>query len=139
MSQSVTMTALWTPGWYELDQSLAVGQRQRFWFFETNPPIEIDGNHANDFDLVFFNQLDSSANCQVRFARIVEIKHKQLGLLSGIDTEGMDYIFVPIDGHEVVVNAEEDPGSTYDCNLEIDDWSVVVTLSDVSEPVGKIV
>ncbi len=139
MSQTLTMTALWTPGWYEMDQSLAVGQRRRFWFFQSKPPIGIHGNHAIEFDLVFFNQLDSSANCQVRFARIVEIKHKQLGLLSGIDTDGMDYIFVPIVGNEIVVNAEEDPGSTYDCSLEIDDWSVVVTLSEVSEPIGKIV
>jgi hypothetical protein len=137
MSQSVTVTALWAPGWHELDQSLAVGRRQRFWFFETNPLKEIQGESANEFDLVFFNQLDSSANCQVRFAQIVEIKHKQLGLLSEIDTAGLDYIFVTIDGNDILVNAEEDPGTTYDCNLEIEDWSVVVTLSDLSEPIGK--
>ena len=136
MSIKVTQRALWTPGWYELDQSLVVGQHQRFWFY-TTPPIY--SNVDIDVDLVFFNQLSSAAKNQVRYARILDIEHPELGPLQRVDTDGLDYIFYPIDGPEFVVNAEEEPGSIYDNDtFSVDDWSVYVTLADVSEPVTEI-
>lgn len=136
MSIKVTHKALWTPGWYELDQSLIVGQNQRFWFFQTPPLDERD----EPIDLVFFNQMSSSANSQVRYARVLDIEHAELGPLQRIDTDGLDYIFYPIEGNEVVVNAEEEPGSIYDGeDLKVTDWSVLVTLADVSEPVADLV
>jgi hypothetical protein len=84
---------------------------------------------------VFYNQLDSAKNCNVRYAKIEGIHHPQLGQLMRVDTDGLDYIFFPVEGEEIVVNAEEDPGSTYDSGVQVDDWSVLVSLSDVSEPV----
>ena len=129
--------ALWSPGWYELDQTLVVGEQKRFLFFQSNPSQEEIGPLPDDVDLVFFNQLDSSANSEVRFMKILEILHPQLGLLSRIDTDGMDYIFSPIDGNEIVVNAEEEPGTTYEEGLDVDDWSVVVTLMDVVPPISE--
>lgn len=136
MSIKVTNKALWTPGWYELDQSLVVGQKQRFWFFQTPPSLDND----EPIDFVFFNQMASAANSQVRYARVLDIEHVDLGPLQRIDTDGLDYIFYPIDGNEVVVNAEEEPGSVYDDKeLNISDWSVLVTLADVSEPVVDLV
>jgi len=98
-------TALWTPGWYELDQTLALGERQKFWFFQT-PPDECQAI-ADDLDFVFYNQLDSTQNCIVRYARIVEMHHRELGDLLKVDTDGLDYIFSPVDGDEIVVDAEE--------------------------------
>ena len=89
-------------------------------------------------DFVFFNQMASSTNSQVRYARVLDIEHPELGPLQRIDTDGLDYIFYPIEGAEVVVNAEEEPGAVYDNDdLEIADWSVLVTLADVSEPVAE--
>ena len=129
--------ALWSPGWYELDQTLVVGEQKRFLFFQSNPSQEEIGPLPDDVDLVFFNQLDSSANSEVRFMKILEILHPQLGLLSRIDTDGMDYIFSPIDGNEIVVNAEEEPGTTYEEDLDVNDWSVVVTLMDVVPPISE--
>ena len=131
--------ALWTPGWYEMDQTIVVGEQKRYWFFHTNPSQEEIGPLEDDVDLVFFNQLDSSANSQVRFMKILEILHPQLGLLSRIDTDGLDYIFTPIEGDEMVVNAEEEPGTTYEDEIEIEDWSVVVRLMDIAPPVDEVV
>ena len=54
-SESKQYTALWTPGWYELDQTLVLGERQKFWFFQT-PPAECV-KMAEDLDFVFYNQL----------------------------------------------------------------------------------
>jgi hypothetical protein len=131
MKQTAVIKALWNPGWYETDQSLAVGDRQRFWFFQNTPSAGCDKN----VDLVFFNQLDSSANCQVRFATVLEIHHDVLGQLSRIDADGLDYVFTPVDGPEIIVNAEEDPGTVYDPEIKIDNWSIIVTLGDVSESI----
>ena len=137
-SDSVTtmLNALWTPGWYELDQTLVLGERQKYWFYQTPPEACL--GLAEDLDLVFYNQLDSTQNCIVRYAKIVEMTNPDLGYLLRVDTDGLDYIFFPSDGEEVVVNAEEEPGSIYDSGLEIRDWSVMVKLVEVSEPVADM-
>lgn len=136
-NQSSQKTALWTPGWYELDQTLVLGERQKFWFFQ-DPPDECR-KVADNLDLVFYNQLDSSKNCNVRYAKIVEMSHPELGELLRVDTDGLDYIFFPANGEEIVVNAEEEPGSTYGEGVEVADWSVLVKLEEVSEPVADVV
>ena len=133
MSESSTQNALWTPGWYELDQTLVIGERQKFWFFQKPP--EDCSTLGEEVDLVFYNQLDSTKNCVVRYATIVEMRHPDLGQLVRVDTDGLDYIFFPFEGEEVVVNAEEEPGKTYEGGVQADDWSVLVVLTDVSEPV----
>lgn len=140
MNQESSQTALWSPGWYELDQTLILGERKKYWFFH-EPPVRRGDTNNEEADLVFFNQLDSSENCFVRYARIVEMVHPQLGPLLRIDTDGLDYIFYPVLGEEVVVNAEEAPGTTYNeqANLMIDDWSVYVKLAEVTEPTGELV
>jgi len=69
----------------------------------------------------------------------VEIRHQELGELLRVDTDGLDYIFFPANNEEIVVNAEEEPGSTYDSDLEVADWSVLVKLVEVSEPVADMV
>ena len=72
----------------------------------------------------------------MRYATIAAIEHRELGALQRIDTDGLDYIFYPVAGDEVVVNAEEAPGSPYDKSLDIGDWTVVVHLEAISEPVA---
>jgi len=135
-SDNKQYTALWTPGWYELDQTLTLGERQKFWFFQT-PPDECSVI-AEDLDFVFYNQLDSTQNCIVRYARIAEMHHKELGDLLKVDTDGLDYIFASSNGEEIVVDAEEDPGTIYDSKLKVADWSVLVKLVEVSEPVADM-
>ena len=137
MPDSNLTTALWTPGWYELDQTLVLGERQKYWFYQSPPASCLES--SPNVDLVFFNQLDSSQNCNVRYAKIVEMTHPQMGKLLKVDTDGLDYIFFPFDGEEVVVNAEEEPGVAYDRCVSDGDWSVIVTMTDVSEPVVDLV
>ena len=128
--------AIWTPSWYEMDQSLGIGASNKFWFFQDLNSVT---NIADDIDMVFFNQLDSTVNSQLRFANVVEIHHPILGQLSRVDTDGLDYIFATIDGKEILVNAEEEPGKSYDEDIDIDDWSVVACLTNVSEAISDIV
>ena len=110
MHIKLTPKALWTPGWYELDQSLIVGERQKFWFF-AKPPSDGDRPVV---DFVFFNQMTNSAHAQVRYAKVQDIQHPELGPMQRVDTEGLAYLFYSVDGTEYVVNAEENPGSIND-------------------------
>ncbi len=132
---TIQTKAIWTPGWYEMDQTVAVGMEQKFWFFKDKSRA---GIIDEAIDLVFFNQLDSTCNCQVRFAHVVDIWHDILGPLARVDTDGLDYLFVTTAGREIMVNAEEQPGKSDDPVFDIDDWSVWVTLNNVSEPISEI-
>ena len=143
--KSKLRTALWCPAWYELDQTLIAGQRSKLCFFEHFPDwARVTHGKSTDqsvdestgqpvVDCVFYNQLDASEDCWEQEATIAEIFHPQLGLLSKIDTHGLDYIFFPVNGEEVVVDAEEAPGVVVHGNELthlIDDWSVYVKLVD---------
>lgn len=124
--------ALWLPGWYEMDQPLRVTQRVNLWFYRI-PPADIP--NVEDFDFIFFNQLSAPDNCQVREATVVSIEHHQLGPMREVETQGLDYVFFTTSGETIVVNAEENPGSTQPPTLNINDWSLRVILEDVSDPV----
>jgi hypothetical protein len=136
MSKQTGIKAIWVPSWYELDQSIAVGVSRKFWFYHELPELT-PCPECDDVELAFFNQMDSTAHSEVRFATIAEITHPILGSLIRVDTDGLDYIFSPQEGEEIVVNAEEEPGSTYG-GPQIDDWSVLVTLVDVSDPIPDV-
>ncbi len=120
-----------------------LGERQVCWFFE-NAPDELQSRYQldPDKDLVFFNRLDVTDNCIARYARIVEIFHPQLGPLLRIDAEGLDYIFYPVLGEEIVVNAEEQPGlidpDSFGADTAVMDWTVHVKLAELSEPIEDI-
>ena len=135
MNKSEYKKAVWRPSWYEMDQSIAVGSDSRFCFYQDSRGQGLD----EEIDFSFFNQLDSDANSETRFATVAGICHSVLGPLSRVDTDGLDYIFTLLDGTDVVVNAEEEPGKSYDDGIEIEDWSVVVSLVNVSEPLGDVV
>ncbi len=136
-NESKLQTALWSPGWYELDQTLVAGQRSRLCFFKQLPDwaqiAHGKPNHEPVIDWVFYNQLYVADDCWQQEVTIAEIFHPQLGLLSKVDTHGLDYIFFPVNGQEVVVDAEEAPGVVVhgnDLTSQIEDWSVYVKLVD---------
>ena len=130
------VTALWMPGWYELDQSIAVDQIAEFCFY--TDPVESLIQRAETesrpprVDLVFFNSLMTSRKSRVCKARVVSIEHPVLGALRSIEARGLDYVFLKCSGEAIVVNAEEDPGAVQTAGMpQIDDWTTTVTLADV--------
>ena len=134
MNESNYKSAIWKPGWFELDQSLVVGVRGQFRFFREKP----SSLNGEDYDFVFFNQMDDIADSELRFAVVTGICHEVLGPLSRIEADGLDYVFATVDGECIVVNAEEEPGATYDGEFEVDDWSVIVQLDELSEPINDV-
>ncbi len=125
---------MWAPGWYELDQPLAVGQSNQFWFYR-QPPADLPD--VESYDFVFFNRFSAVDNCQVRTAHVISIEHPELGPLARVDTAGLDYVFITDRGDNIVVNAEESPGTVFQKESEsllVDNWSISVVLTNVSEP-----
>lgn len=143
----IVKRALWKPHWYKLDQPIGLGQFSRFAFERESTATTPWGD---PYDYTFYNRTFSNKRTwsnegilsdeelpQYRFARVLEIVHPVLGSLERVDTGGLDYIFYPLEGAELVVNAEEEPGVAYDDDRAIQDWELSVTLDDVSEPVGE--
>ncbi|MDB5300808.1 MAG: hypothetical protein JWO87_2471 [Phycisphaerales bacterium] len=117
-------TAVWFPYWYELDQSISVGQVADFDFFK-DPP----GNVAHDGRRVFYHgnwQEKYRHLFEKRRLRILGIRHPTLGPIQSIDTFGMDYTFTMTDGRVRKVEAEGKPGSVYDHPEPIADWRIYV-------------
>ncbi len=134
MTGQQVFLAIWRPAWHEMDQSLFVGEHRRLWFDRSHRPAADVADRGVRF--VFYNQLMSHQDSEVRYATIVDLKHDQLGALSRVDADGLDYVFQTNDGREVIVNAEEEPGALYDSDLQVPEWNVWVPLSDVTDPVA---
>ena len=138
-------TALWIPGWYALDQPLVTGSFERFLFFR-EVPFEILarpeilsylGDQEPNIDLVFYNTLPKQPFFEIRYGRILRIEHAELGFINQIKTNGLDYVVDPVDAKPISVNAEEMPGLTAEDQPKIDNWTMRVVLSDVSEPIDN--
>ena len=64
-------------------------------------------------------------------ALVSAISHHQLGEFVEVQTDGLDYRFTQIDGHEIRVNAEEQPGRAYDFPTPPNDWNLLVELTSI--------
>lgn len=118
--------AIWFPFWYELDQSIAVGQSADFDFFRS-PPDYV----AHDGLAVFYHG-DWQEKCRSLYdrkrRRIVNIEHPVLGSIRRIVTDGLDYTFTMADGRILKVEAEETPGLVYEWPESIGDWRIFVDM-----------
>jgi hypothetical protein len=66
--------------------------------------------------LKFFNTLWRPEAAVAVVATVLRISHPTLGDLRAVRTDGLDYAFVLVDGTELVVNAEEEPGKLVDAS-----------------------
>lgn len=114
------MIVKWEPGWYELDQSVVVGDVD--WFYLSN-------------DCLYFADALLSPekhDCEVR-AEILKITHPELGDIRGIITIGLDYSIYLSDGNTLIVNAEESPGQIYDSQYIVSEWSFNVQINIIEK------
>jgi len=92
------LTAIWQAAWYELDQSIKVGLKDEFWFIK-----------GEDNKLKFHRGLDREKYVILK-CEVLSIKHKVLGDILEINTNGLSYhIFLPAEKN-IQIDAEEDPG-----------------------------
>ena len=137
------VTALWFPGWYNLDREVDVGETDE-WCFWNDDVIEpeyrrfrVAGLPAPS--LYFYNTLLSPDRWHVRRATTHSITHPTLGPLERIGTRRFGtYEFQSVaTGTIYEVEAEEGPGVSYDQTVALTDWWVVVELGSVSEPLSE--
>jgi hypothetical protein len=115
------MILKWTAAWYELDQTIVVGDKA--WFY-----LPSDENKHS-----FFCDLYQSNPFIRKKLEIMQITHPVLGNVNGIVTIGLDYTFYLADGTVLEVNAEEQPGQIYNSSVVIDDWMFDVVVNVIDE------
>ena len=93
------LTAIWTPAWYELDQSVKCGIKDEFWLIKNNGT-----------DLKFYNELGNREKVEIIIGEVTNISHKTLGKILEIDTHGLCYTITLASGETIIVEAEETPG-----------------------------
>ena len=127
--------AVWFPGWYGLDQPLAVGVTDEFAFWR-NPPEDLRGGAER---LVFYNTLWGSEEALIGSGTVVAISNAELGEIREVDTrsEPLDYLIRLADGTTLDVNAEEEPGRLYEgtewSSRIVNDWRMSVEFDSLSE------
>lgn len=112
------MTVKWEPYWYELDQSVVVGDVDLFYLSEDHRSL-VNGGAGKD-------------DCEVR-AKIKRITHPELGEVKGIITIGLDYSIHLDGGALIVVNAEERPGKIQDPSYVVTEWAFDVRIDIIEE------
>jgi len=126
--------AAWVPGWYALDQPLAVGLAGEFFFWGVVPEW-LRGPEG----LVFYNTLWGSEEALIASGTIVAISNPELGEIREVDTksEPLDYLIHHADGTALGVNAEEEPGRLYEgsewSSRIANDWRLTVEFDSLSE------
>ena len=102
--------AAWDPGWFDCDQSIAVGLEGDFVFWRVVPE-HLRGPET----LVFFNAgWDRFEEMLVARGTITAIRHPGLGEVREVDTSGDNYRVYLADGTTFDVDQEQDAGSVVD-------------------------
>ena len=87
---------IWKPAWYELDQSICVGEIDFF-------------NIIRSADVIrFATAMEAGEEVKMR---ILSISNKQLGDIQKIEATGLSYKFFSDENHYIQVEAEENPGT----------------------------
>lgn len=127
----------WVPGWYELDPPLEVGLTDVFAFWRVVPD-----HLCGPEPLVMYNSLWCPQDAVLASGTIAAIHHPELGTIRKVDTCGFDYTITLIDGTELTINAEEEPGKLYEWHGEqwressrvVGNWRFVVVFESLSQP-----
>ncbi|WP_316569338.1 hypothetical protein [Neobacillus sp. YIM B06451] len=109
------MILTWQPNWYELDQTIIIGDTDYF--------------YLDKDEKTFANDLVSSEDKEVR-GEIIQITHRELGERLGVLTIGLSYKFFLKDGTFIQVDAEENIGEIeYPNDIKVNDWILNVELN----------
>ena len=109
---------IWKPFWYELDQTIVVG--------------DIDFFYLTKDKSLFSNGSISEDDYEIK-AEILEIKHEGLGSINGIITIGLDYSVYLKNGEVIQVNAEESPGEISESKYVVKEWSFEINIRIIEE------
>lgn len=123
------MLSIYHLRFFELDQEIAVGERNNCRFY-----LDPYFSQADEFDfiptgmlLIFYNSMGHGEKSLVVDCTIKRIHHLQLGDVLRIYSEGLDYcIETPVD--TVIVDAEERSGDVVSGQMQPAGWLFTVEL-----------
>jgi hypothetical protein len=127
----------WDPGWFDFDQSIAVGRADDFDFRREVPEC----CRGRGLERLMFHNCGRGDPGQIVAARgtITAIWHRELGAIREVDTSGDSYRISLFDGTNLNVDQEETPGRVTDAWAYdesgvpearrapgVDDWRMIV-------------
>ncbi|MCP3934211.1 MAG: hypothetical protein GY708_02435 [Actinomycetia bacterium] len=125
-------TAVWLPGWYNLDQSIVVGQSNDFVVYTELPDLTHVAWLRQTPDIVFYNSLLQPDSWTRLALKVLSINHPEIGALSAVRTERFGVYEFEAANRTYEVEAEEGPGVCWDTSVSVPSWGVLVEV--VEEP-----
>lgn len=108
--------AVYEPFWYELDQTISVGAREKFQFRKNTDPLCF---HSGPEDIISPREITCT---------IVSISHPELGAVREFKVAELQYTVTLEDGRIFQVDAEIKPGTVIDFPQQPTDWTLGVVL-----------
>ena len=117
-TQTKNIIVIWQAAWYKLDQAIKLGLKDTFWLTDRKGVLKF---HTGFSDGKGIEEIEGE---------ILKIRHRTIGDINEIDTEGLAYRIRLESGQEIVVEAEETPGKIEnDFPLfDTDEWKFEVTI-----------
>ena len=115
------MELKWEPYWYDLDQTIILGDKDFF--------------YLNNKGTGFANGFASTEDKEV-LAEVVKISHSDLGEVLGILAYGLSYKFFLEDGSFIQVDSEQEPGlieHSTSSSLNVSNWVFKIELNVLEE------
>jgi hypothetical protein len=116
LCEEMKTEATYSLQWYELDQPIKVGMVDEFLFVRDQQPLQ------------FYSGLHHPERWTPIQGKILSITHPELGGVSEINTQGLDYTITLCDGTSFKVEAEETPGDVYDHPVKPSDWTFTIEM-----------
>jgi hypothetical protein len=121
LEEMLNLQLNWEPYWYDLDQTIIVGDKDFF--------------YLNKEKTGFANGFATSEDKEV-IAEVIKIRHQELGELKGLLAIGLSYKFYFSDGDFIQVDSEQEPGNiefSSSLILAPSTWSFIVELEVLEE------
>jgi hypothetical protein len=107
-----------------MDQPLAVGDEDMFWFDLDRVP-----------DLVF--SVPITDRSYPKRARIDRVTHSKLGAVAAVENKEFSYLFRLADGRCIQVDAEQSPGTVESGGVFAEDWTLQVNLAPLPDETAE--
>ncbi len=115
------MEVTWEPFWYDLDQTIIVGEENYFYLTTDKKKFASGLSSEDEYEVI---------------AKIKSINHSELGNVKAIDCNGFNYYIYYGNGKRFTVCSEENPGMIFKGETdELKNWSFKIEI-DIIEDTG---
>jgi hypothetical protein len=141
ISNAAEFVALWTPTWYAMDQKIARTEHKTLHFF-TSVPEHVRSRlvhfSGEEYAAVFSSGSRKDRGWYELDGEIVSIENSELGEIASVRPAGFDYVVTLASGDEILVDAEENPGTIHGSERMISDWTMRIVVRPARDARHKL-